>query len=85
LNYLKKESLWTNKSKGYLFLPVGNFTKTFCGFTSRKGVFAREEALKLRILTVQDGTVALATFVYESHDQRLSSLALSPFRTRLSY
>ena len=40
----------------YTFLPIGNFTKSFCGFTSRKAVFAREEALKLRILTVQDGT-----------------------------
>ena len=73
-----------NKEKFY-FIPIDIFTKSFCGFTSRKGNVAREEALKLRILTVQDGTVALATFVYESHDQRLSSLALSPFRTRLSY
>ena len=72
-------------SKKYTLLPVGNLTNSFCGFTSRRGNVAREEALKLRILTVQDGTVALATFVYESHDQRLSSLALSPFRTRLSY
>ena len=32
----------------YTFLPIGNFTKSFCGFTSRKAVFAREETLKLR-------------------------------------
>ena len=32
----------------YTFLTIGNFLKSFCGFTSRKGVFAREEALKLR-------------------------------------
>ena len=31
----------------YTFLPIGNFTKSFCSFTSRKAVFAREEALRI--------------------------------------
>ena len=31
----------------YTFLPIGNFTKSFCGFTSRKGNVAREEALRI--------------------------------------
>ena len=66
-------------------MPIDNFKKYFAALQVAR-VFLRErKLLELRILTVQDGTVALATFVYESHDQRLSSLALSPFRTRLSY
>ena len=36
-------------------------------------------------LTAQDGAVAEATFVYESHDQRLSPLAAPLSRTRISY
>ena len=63
-------------------MPIDNFKKYFAALQVAR-VFLRErKLLELRILTVQDGTVALATFVYESHDQRLSSLALSPFRTR---
>ena len=35
-----------NKEKFY-FIPIGIFTKSFCGFTSRKGNVAREEALRI--------------------------------------
>ena len=66
-------------------MPIDNFKKYFAALQVAR-VFLRErKLLELRILTVQDGTVALATFVYESHDQRLSSLATPLSRTRMSY
>ena len=49
-------------------MPIDNFKKYFAALQVAR-VFLRErKLLELRILTVQDGTVALATFVYESHD-----------------
>ena len=67
------------------FMPVSIFTESFCGFTSRKVVFAREEALRIANTDRARWHGNAVAFVYESHDQRLSSLALPPFRTRLSY
>ena len=33
----------------YTFLPIGNFTKSFCGFTSRKAFFARGARLNCEV------------------------------------
>ena len=55
----------------YPFLPIGNFTKSFCGFTSRKAVFAREEALRIANTDRARWHGNAVAFVYESHDQRL--------------
>ena len=35
-----------NKEKFY-FIPIGIFTKSFCGFTSRNFLFVREETLRI--------------------------------------
>ena len=35
-----------NKEKFY-FIPIGIFIKSFCGFTSRRVFFAREETLRI--------------------------------------
>ena len=54
----------------YTFLPIGNFTKSFCGFTSRKGNVAREEALRIANTDRTRRCGNGVAFACKSHDQR---------------
>ena len=61
-----------NKREIYrILIPVGGGGKLFCGFTSRKVVFAREEALRIANTDRARWHGNAVAFVYESHDQRL--------------
>ena len=50
-----------------------------------QGCFAREDALRIANTDRARWHGNAVAFVYESHDQRLASLVLPPFRTRTSY